>query len=123
MDIKNKNDIQHLVDTFYTKVRKNDTIGHFFNNVVDIDWEDHMPIMYNFWDSILFGGREYKGNPMTKHVELNEKSPMEKEHFNTWLALWTETVDELFSGEKAEEVKKRASSIAGLMEFQVKQGR
>jgi len=77
--------------------------------------------MYNFWDSILFGTMNYKGNPMIKHIEMNKKENLHKEHFDQWMKLWRETIDELFVGEKANEAKKRATSIAQLMQYKINQ--
>ena len=76
--------------------------------------------MYDFWDSILFGNVNFKGNPMQAHIDLNKKSKMENAHFDIWLELWHKNADELFEGEKTEEVKLRAKNIAALMMLKVK---
>jgi len=47
-DIENRDDIIRLVNTFYDKVKPDETIGYFFNRVVDVNWEKHLPVMYNF---------------------------------------------------------------------------
>jgi hemoglobin len=44
---------------------------------------------------------------------------MEKKHFEAWLKLWKETVDENFSGEIAESAKNKAENIAKLMSFKM----
>ncbi|HVU84403.1 MAG TPA: hypothetical protein VHC50_06160, partial [Puia sp.] len=44
--------------------------------------------------------------------------PIHQEHFRQWLTLFKETLDELFSGEKAGEAKWRADKMAEL--FQVR---
>jgi hemoglobin len=72
--------------------------------------------MYDFWSSMLLGDQTYRGNPLQKHLPL----AIDQSHFNRWLSLFKETVDENFEGDKAEEVKMRAKSIAGV--FQVKMG-
>ena len=118
-DLRTTRDIQLLVDTFYQQVLKDEVIGHFFNEVIQLDLETHMPVMYQFWESILFGLHEYKGNPMVKHIALNQKSRMEPEHFERWLSLWTSTVNKLFSGPKADEAIQRAGHIAALMQHKV----
>ncbi len=118
-DISRLEDIKHLVDSFYAKATIDPEIGFFFTDVAKLDFEKHMPIMYDFWESILLGGRNYRGNPMEKHFALHEKSPMKTEHFERWLNLWKETVDELFMGPKADEAKSRAQQIAHLMQFKV----
>ena len=112
-DIITRDDIKTLVDRFYDKVKSDPLLGPVFGH---IDWPHHLPIMYNFWSSMLLGDQTYRGNPLQGHLRLE----INKTHFNQWLALFSETVDENFKGEKAEEVKMRAQSIAGI--FQVKMG-
>lgn len=104
-DIATREDIQRLVDTFYGKVQGDTLLGPVFSHV---NWPDHLPVMYNFWSSVLFGDQSYRGNPLQKHFPL----AIQAIHFHQWLKLFTETVDENFAGERAEEVKMRAQSIA-----------
>ncbi len=118
-DISSRKDIEHLVNEFYAKVLKDDKIGFFFNEIADIDWEKHFPIMYDFWETILFDTMKYKGNPMTKHIVLSKKEPMTSEHFERWLMLWNETVNEHFMGNRANEAINRAEMIAELMKFKI----
>lgn len=112
-DIQDRADIQRLVDSFYAKVQADALLAPVFSHV---DWPHHLPIMYNFWSSMMLGDQSYRGNPLQKHLPL----PIEPPHFDQWLKLFHETVDELFEGEKAEEIKMRARSIAGI--FQIKMG-
>ena len=44
---------------------------------------------------------------------------MSKAHFDHWLMLFTTTVDDLFEGEKAEQTKQRATSIATVMQIKI----
>jgi hemoglobin len=118
-DISNRADIQQLVDTFYTKVRSDEVIGYLFNDVAQINWELHLPRMYDFWENIIFQTGSFKGNPMVAHVQLHEKSPLTKEHFARWQQLFLATVNELFEGEKTELAKQRALSIATMMQLKV----
>ncbi len=43
------------------------------------------------------------------------------EHFQRWILLFNETVDELFKGEKAELIKQRALSISTVMQIKILQ--
>jgi hemoglobin len=45
--------------------------------------------------------------------------PVDHWHFIRWVSLFTETIDELFTGEKAEQAKWRASKIAEMFEMKV----
>lgn len=115
-DIKARADIILVVDTFYEKVRADATIGFIFNDIAQVDWPHHMPIMYDFWESTVFGTGIYTRNAMTPHFALQEKVTFTQAHFKQWVYLFTTTVDELFSGENANLMKARAVGIAGLME-------
>lgn len=118
-DITSRTDIEKLVDHFYRKVVKDQVIGYIFTNVVQLDWEVHIPIMYNFWESILLGGAHYRGNPMLKHMDLNKKVKLKKAHFERWNYLWKETNEQLFTGPKSVEAITRARHISKLMMHKV----
>jgi hemoglobin len=111
-DILQREDVKVLVDKFYEKVNADALLGPVFSHV---DWPKHLPTMYDFWSSMLLGDQTYRGNPLQKHLPLK----IDKSHFSQWLVLFTETVDENFSGEKAEEVKMRAQSIAGVFQHRM----
>jgi hemoglobin len=112
-DIEQRDDIKTLVDSFYDKVKNDALLGPVFSH---LDWPHHLPVMYNFWSSMLLGDQTYRGNPLQKHLNLQ----IDQSHFNRWLTLFKQTVDEHFTGDRAEEVKMRAHSIAGI--FQIKMG-
>jgi hemoglobin len=118
-DIGSREDVERLIDAFYEKVRRDDMIGYFFNEVAKVDWPHHLPIMYDFWESILFYKAAYKGNPMQVHTELNGKSPMRKEHFERWRELFLETIAEQFEGEKAELARQRAQSVSTMIQLKI----
>ncbi len=80
-DIKNKQDIELLVNEFYKKVIADPFIGPFFTKVAHFSWDIQIPIMVSFWETILLGTTTYKGNPMIKHIELNKLSPLKQSHF------------------------------------------
>lgn len=118
-DLENIGDIEILVNTFYLKVQKDPTIGFFFNDIAKVDWNLHLPKMYQFWETLLFGNVSYKGNPMLKHFPINAQIPIQKHHFEHWLQLWTSTVKENFEGEKADLAIYKASNIANLMSYKM----
>lgn len=120
-DIEARDDIILFVNSFYEKVIPDETIGFFFSKVKQVDWAKHLPLMYDFWQNVIFHTGGYTGNPMRIHMNLHQQSPMRKEHFDRWLQLFNETVDELFEGEKAEQAKQRALSIATVMQINIAQ--
>ena len=121
-DITTTEDIKRLVDTFYSKVNQDDRLGYIFNTVAQINWDDHLTNMYNFWESVLLGGTAFKGHVMQKHIALNKKEALSSGDFDRWIQLWQQTVDELFSGPTADDARKRASHIRALMFYKINKG-
>ncbi len=112
-EISNKEDIKILVDAFYNKVRTDQLIGPVFAGAIPNDkWPKHLERMYSFWNTVLFGSQEYRGNPFSKHSSL----PISKPHFDRWLELLDTTIDTHFEGEKADEMKRRATNMGMLFQ-------
>lgn len=120
-DINTRNDIEALVSRFYDKVRNDDTIGFIFNDIAQVNWDEHLPVMFDFWEMVLLGSGGYKGDTMTSHILLSTKIELKPLHFERWLKLFDETLDENFSGPKANEAKDRAKNIANLISFRISQ--
>ncbi len=115
-EIEAREDVSLLVRTFYSKVRKNDLLGPIFNGIIT-DWETHLELLTDFWETNLFFARKYYGNPLHAHINVDEKvdNTINELHFGTWINLWLETVDELFEGEKANIAKNRARNMGTFM--------
>lgn len=120
-DIQNRTDIELMVNEFYQKIRQDEVLGYLFDQVAQVNWELHLPKMYDFWEGILFGTGQYTGRPMPPHFLLTTKHKLMPEHFDHWLNLFFRNVDELFEGERASEAKYRAYSIATIMNARVQQ--
>ena len=118
-DITAPADIRLLVDTFYSDLRRDAMLGPIFNGKIGDDWSHHTPKIYAFWEAVLLGATGYTGNPMLTHIQLDREFSLTDAHFVHWLTKWDATVDALFTGEKAEEAKKKARMMAGLMMFKI----
>lgn len=117
-DIESRADIDDLLNRFYSKALTDDLIGYIFTDVAKLDLDRHLPVIGDFWEALLFGARQYQKrgrNPLQIHGELNLKTPLRLEHFRRWLEIFRATIDESFSGERAEFAKSRAESIANRM--------
>lgn len=73
-EIQSKQEIKELVDAFYDKVNKDKLLSPVFNDFAGVNWEKHLPIMYNFWSTVLLGELTYKGNPSQAYPVANRKS-------------------------------------------------
>jgi hemoglobin len=112
IDIISRNEVKHLVDSFYSKVKEDALLAPVFAHV---DWPHHLPIMYNFWSSVLLGDMSYNGSPLSKHMGM----PITADHFNRWMKLFIEAVDSEFTGPVADEAKNRASTVANLFQYKM----
>jgi hemoglobin len=114
-DITTIEDIQLMVDTFYSNVRKDELIGSIFDEKIGDRWSEHLEKMYRFWQTILLEEHTYSGSPFPPHKQL----PIEKEHFTRWLGIFFETVDNLFTGPIADEAKLRGKIMAEMFNHKI----
>ena len=114
-DILSLDDIKLLVDTFYDKVREDKLIGPIFDERIQDRWPQHLAKMYTFWQTVLLGEHTYYGSPFPPHAQL----PVEQIHFERWLTLFAETLNELFSGEVAKEATWRANKMAVMFQYKI----
>jgi len=121
IDIAGREDIDLMLQVFYTKLLNDNSINYIFNDVVRINIDTHLPVIANFWESILFERNMYQNNPMKIHLDLQNKTPLLKHHFDTWLHYFNSTIDELFEGTIASKAKERALSIATVMQIKIAQ--
>ena len=114
-DIQNLNDIKQMVDSFYGRVQQDDLIGPIFNEKLDGRWPEHLEKMYKFWETVLLDNHSYYGSPFAPHARL----PVEKLHFDRWVVLFNQNMDEQFKGDIAEEAKWRAARMAQMFNYKI----
>lgn len=123
-EIENREDLSLLIHSFYAKIRKNEEIGSFFNETIH-DWDKHLEKLTDFWETNLFPGRKYFGNPIEAHIKVDEKfnNSIEPTIFGLWLNIWFETLDELFVGENADILKRRARKMGTFLMINIYENR
>ncbi len=115
-DVTNREDLYLIVGEFYEKLLVNKELKHFFEKFQDKDTlEKHLKVLVDFWDNILFYSGTYQKNAMQPHINLHQKKPFSKIHFETWLQLFNQSIDDNFEGEQASLLKNRALSVATVM--------
>jgi truncated hemoglobin YjbI len=110
-DIATRDDVASLVRAFYRAAAMDDVLGPVFAAAA-VDWSDHLEIVTDFWMDQLFGGPVRRRNPLRSHEAVHRRTPLGDSHFERWLELFTETVDEHFEGPIADLAKTRASKMA-----------
>ena len=118
-DIEEFKDVQLLVRSFYNKVLNDDVLAHFFAYAKDHNWQEHLSTLDSFWNNVLFYKGGYVGNPLELHKRLHYFKHLHHSNFDRWMQLFTQTVDDLFEGEKAALAKQRALSIATIMQLNI----
>ena len=118
-DIESREDLVMLLDRFYEKAMVDELIGHFFTEVAPLNLATHIPLIVDFWETILFDKAQYRGNVMDVHQHLHQLFAFKAEHFARWVLLFQQTIDGLFSGEKAERAKQRGASIATVLQIKL----
>ena len=117
-DIETRADIDSLMRLFYSRAMSDDAIGYLFTDVAQLDLRHHLPVIGDFWESVLFGSPAYRRHgrsPLLIHAGLDEKELLRPEHFDRWLDLFRSSVDDLFAGPRAEFAKMRSRTIAQRM--------
>ncbi len=116
-DIDTMTDVQVLVDSFYDKVRVDPDLGYIFDEVSQVNWSSHLPLMYSFWGAILLKEPGYFGKPFPIHHKVNDQLKsidnigLQHSHFDRWLELFNDTVDRHFVGVTADQAKLNARHI------------
>lgn len=120
--IENREDIYLLVSQFYVKLLKDEEVKDFFDDIIAKNsLEEHLQILVDFWDNILFYTGSYRRNAMRPHLLIHPEKPFLKHHFKIWLNHFNATIDENFTGDLAHAAKTRALSIATVMEMKIHQ--
>lgn len=117
--IETRADIEEMVTRFYDRVKKDDRLGPLFNDVYKVNWADHLPLMFDFWENTLFYTGNYQGNPMLVHQNLHQQAPLREEDFERWIALFYAVLDEEYEGEKADLARQRAASISTILKLRL----
>lgn len=120
LDITSRKDITKIITKFYELLLTDEKMMPFFEDIVAQNHlEEHLEIITNFWNDILFDTNSYSNNAMKKHVDKNVFITFQKIHFTIWISYLFEAIDTYFYGEKALNMKSRARSIATVMELKM----
>ncbi len=109
-----RGNIEKLVRAFYAKVLEDDLLSRYFLVALGDDlnndkWYEHLHTLDNFWLSLLTGEGRYMGDPLMPHMFLGG---LNEAHFERWLLLFRETLDELFTPTIAIKIHGRAKALS-----------
>ena len=122
-DIESRADIDLVIRDFYSQLIQDELIGHFFTEVVDLSFEEHIPIIVDFWTAVLLNQGRYQGQLIAKHIALDQQSKLEKEHMLRWQEIFNTTLDLTFEGKIVDDAKRRVGLMGELMLFKINKAR
>jgi hemoglobin len=112
-DLRDRADIVVLVTEFYRRAFSDPVLGPIFTDVARMDLTAHLPVMCDFWETVLLQAGLYRGNAFNVHATLHRQEPLTPMHFQRWLEIWQTTVADLFAGPIATAAAVQARRIAG----------
>jgi hemoglobin len=118
-DIQTRADLDRLTHRFFEQLLDQATFSQFFFEVANVKLGEHLKRFTDFWESALFKTGGYNSDMMVFHMDLDNMMRIEKDHFEQWLSTFNATVDDLFEGEKANEIKEKARAIAIVLEMKI----
>lgn len=122
-DIESRIDLEDLIEAFYTKLKADEQIGFIFTEAVILDFDKHLPVVCDFWESVLLNNPVYKGNVMHKHIDLDKKVKLLPEHFDRWGIIFLEEINQRFEGDTTDELIRRVNAMLPFMKFKVESSR
>lgn len=114
-DLTTRADVEALLRRFYGRVLVDDVLAEPFSELRIKGLESHIPVMANFWETVLFRAGLYRGSALHAHRHVHHRTPLGGRHFVRWLNTWNDTVDEMYCGPIAERAKVQATRIAWAM--------
>ena len=114
-DLATRTDVHALLARFYGRVLVDDLLAAPFTDVREKGLDAHLPVMCDFWETVLFRAGLYQGSALDVHRHVHDDHPLSHRHFVRWLTLWLDTVDAMYRGPVAELAKVQARRIAWAM--------
>lgn len=115
-DLADRADVEALLRRFYGTVLVDDILAEPFAEVREVTGlEAHIPVMTDFWETMLFHNHRYSGRVQDVHGQVHDRTELATSHFLRWLNTWYDTVDEMYAGPMAERAKRAAARIAWSM--------
>ena len=115
-DIASRTDIDRLLRAFYERALRDPLLASAFETLAVVGLDDHLPVVGDFWEQVLFRTARYQGEFAAVHRALHTQHGLAGAKLTRWLELWCETVDGQFTGPDAQRAKTKAAAMADALE-------
>jgi hemoglobin len=120
-DLTTRRQVHDLVVAFYRELVNDEVLSPIFEEVAEVDWSHHIPLLIDYWCRILLGDQSYQGTLLMAHRRVHDLAPFSAEHFDRWYGQWVVTIESRWSGPLAEKAKAHAARIASTLARQLPQ--
>lgn len=114
-DLATRADVESLLRRFYGRVLVDDVLAAPFADIREHGLDSHLPVMCDFWETVLFRAGMYQGSALRPHQSVYDRHRLCANDFLRWLSLWSDTIDQMFDGPVADHAKIQATRIARAM--------
>lgn len=114
-DVDSRTSIHDLVVGFYRELVFDDLLGPVFEEVAEVDWARHIPLLIDYWCRVLLGHDTYRGALLAAHHHVHTLEPFTADHFDRWYGLWVASIDSRWAGPCAERAKSHAAKVAATL--------
>ena len=111
-DLDTPEEVAEMVRRFYQGVAQDDLLGPMFNDVAQVDWNEHLPKLAAFWSRALLGISGYSGNPFAAHARVHDQVPFTAAHFERWPDLFSDTLESGWVGPNVDRALALAHNVA-----------
>ena len=94
--------------TFYDDVLRHPLLGPVFQRALAGHLDTHLDRMVDFWSTVMLGTKRYRGNMVSKHMQLEGVTP---DHFAAWIQLWTQHTHNRFDSATTYKLRRVAHDI------------
>jgi hemoglobin len=112
MDLASRADVEALLRRFYGQVLVDEILAQPFAQIRINGLESHLPVMCDFWETVLFRAGLYQGSAVRAHQPVHDRRGLTADHFLRWLHLWNLTIDQMYRGPIADHAKIQAARVA-----------
>jgi truncated hemoglobin YjbI len=106
-------DLLAVLTEFYARVERDALLAPYF---ADVDMTAHMPVIADFWSTLIFHTGRYSGNAFRPHLAM---PGLTAAHFARWVHTLEATVDAHAAGPAAGHMKSLAHRVACSMQMRL----
>ena len=95
-DLANRGDVEALLRRLYGQVLVDDILAEPFAEIRMNGPESHLPVMCDFWQTVLFRAGLYGRSEVRAHHPVRAGDGLL--HVRRWLKLWNSAIDQMYHG-------------------------